>query len=155
MKIVTKLVIQILSLIVLPVIFLNASYAGEITGTWQTVDDKTQEVRSLIELRIDDDKLYGKITKIFPQPGQPKEPTCDLCESELKGAPILGLQIINGLSLDDEVWKDGTILDPDNGKLYNCRIWLEGDVLKVRGYIGFFYGTQEWLRHTTSDSQAE
>ena len=46
-------------------------------------------------------------------------------------------------------WKGGKILDPENGKSYDCKIWLEEgkpDVLKVRGYIAFFYRTQEWYR---------
>ena len=36
------------------------------------------------------------------------------------------------------------ILDPENGKTYDCEIWLENDKLKVRGYIAFFYRTQTW-----------
>jgi len=51
-----------------------------------------------------------------------------------------------GLSLRKGKWRDGRILDPNNGKYYDCQIWLEDNKLKVRGYIGFFYRTQEWIR---------
>ena len=36
--------------------------------------------------------------------------------------------------------------DTKNGKNYKCSIWLDGDKLKVRGYIGVFYETQTWTR---------
>ena len=40
-------------------------------------------------------------------------------------------------------------IDPDNGKTYSCTIWLNDankDKLNVRGYIGPFFRTQEWIR---------
>ena len=40
----------------------------------------------------------------------------------------------------------GTIMDPDNGKTYKCKMWVKGDVLTSRGYIGFLYRTQQWFR---------
>ena len=36
-------------------------------------------------------------------------------------------------------WSGGTIYDPQEGKIYKCRLWFEdGDfsVLRARGYIG-------------------
>ena len=45
-----------------------------------------------------------------------------------------------------EEWKDGTILDPENGSVYDCKLWVEGGRLKVRGYVAFFYRTQTWVR---------
>jgi len=37
-------------------------------------------------------------------------------------------------------------MDPETGKVYDCKIWLENGQLKVRGYVAFFYRTQTWLR---------
>jgi uncharacterized protein (DUF2147 family) len=37
-------------------------------------------------------------------------------------------------------------MDPETGKVYDCKLWLEGDVLKVRGYVAFFFRTQTWRR---------
>jgi len=40
-------------------------------------------------------------------------------------------------------------MDPENGKVYDCKVWVdedEPDKLNVRGYIGFFYRTQNWYR---------
>ena len=117
-----------------------------ITGTWKTIDDETRKVRSLVELTIKDNKLYGTITKLFPNEGEADNPLCDKCSNEKKDQPILGLQIIDGLTLKQNEWKDGQILDPNNGKTYDCKIWLENGKLQVRGYIGFFFRTQEWIR---------
>ena len=36
--------------------------------------------------------------------------------------------------------------NPKNGKTYKCAIWLDGQNLKVRGYLGPFYETQVWKR---------
>lgn len=33
-----------------------------------------------------------------------------------------------------------------HNKDYKCSIWMEGNKLKVRGYIGFLYETQTWTR---------
>ena len=46
-------------------------------------------------------------------------------------------------------YKGGTILDPQKGKEYDCKIWLEEDdtnKLNVRGYISFLFRTQNWYR---------
>jgi uncharacterized protein (DUF2147 family) len=43
-------------------------------------------------------------------------------------------------------YKGRTILDPEDGKVYKAEIWTEDGKLKVRGYVGFFYRTQTWLR---------
>lgn len=45
---------------------------------------------------------------------------------------------------EGKVDSGGRILDPDNGKTYSCKIWREGDTLKVRGYVAFFFKTQTW-----------
>jgi uncharacterized protein (DUF2147 family) len=57
--------------------------------------------------------------------------------------------IVKDLILEDDVWEEGTILDPKSGKVYDCYINLEdANTLKVRGYLGFsFLGrTQIWKR---------
>ena len=57
------------------------------------------------------------------------------------------MEIIKDLDQDDDEFEDGTILDPENGKIYDCKIWLEDkNTLNVRGYIAFFYRNKEWIR---------
>ena len=56
------------------------------------------------------------------------------------------MEIIRDLVPDGEAWNDGTILDPKNGSVYDCKLWLEDGKLKVRGYVAFFFRTQTWVR---------
>ena len=46
------------------------------------------------------------------------------------------------------MWESGTVIDPDNGKTYRASLTpIEGGAkLQLRGYIGFFYRTQVWVR---------
>ena len=47
----------------------------------------------------------------------------------------------------DNVWTNGKIYDPTNGKTYKVKLWFDGDkVLKMRGYIGPFFDTSEWKK---------
>lgn len=44
-------------------------------------------------------------------------------------------------------WENGNIYDPTKGKTYKVKLWFESDkVLKMRGYIGPFYDTSEWIK---------
>ena len=63
------------------------------------------------------------------------------------------MQIVRGLEWNGSEWEDGTIVDPENGKTYTVKMWIDAskpDKLNVRGYIGPFYRTQTWTR-TTKD----
>ena len=61
---------------------------------------------------------------------------------------------LNGDKLDGKIvwlkkgdkWEGGKIYNPKNGKTYKCSIWLEGNNLKVRGYVAMFYETQVWTK---------
>ena len=143
-----NILIALLLIVVSPNAF---SKEAKITGIWKTIDDDTKQVRSLVEISIQDKQLYGKIIKLFPQDGDPENPVCEKCEGDRKNKLILGLQIIDGLTLKKNKWRDGEILDPNNGKTYDCRIWEEDGKLMVRGYIGFFFRTQEWLRYQSNE----
>jgi len=116
-------------------------------GKWKTVDEKTGKVVSEVELYEQGGKLFGKIvglTDPVNAQGQPKK--CSACTGEDKDQPIVGLVIIKGLSPDKDRYKGGTILDPDDGKVYKAEVWEEGGTLKVRGYLGVFYRTQTWVK---------
>jgi len=114
-----------------------------ILGQWQTVDDKTGKTNATVELYEQDGKVYGKIAQLFQETGKP-EPVCTKCIDERKDQKVRGMVIIKDLDKKGNEWSGGTILDPKEGKIYKCKIWLEEGKLKVRGYIGFFFRTQTW-----------
>jgi uncharacterized protein (DUF2147 family) len=117
-------------------------------GKWKTFDDETGELKSIINIWEEDGILFGTIEKIFPKPDEDPDPLCDKCPGELKDQPVIGMTIMKDLTRSGKQWKGGTILDPDNGKTYSCKIEVieAGKKLKVRGFIGFSLlgRTQYW-----------
>jgi uncharacterized protein (DUF2147 family) len=120
--------------------------AQSIVGKWKTIDDETGKPKSVVEIFLKDGKAYGKVIKLFREKGQNPDPLCDECTDSRKGQKVLGMTIITQMEQDDDEWADGEILDPNNGKIYDCKLWVEDGNLKVRGYIAFFYRTQTWIR---------
>ncbi len=122
---------------------------NSVTGKWRTIDDDTGEVKSIVEITKEDVKLYGEIVQLFNEDPN-YDPLCTECEGKLKNKKIIGMQIINGLTKEDGKWVgDDGILDPDNGKFYDVKIWVDEEdpkKLNVRGYIAFLYRTQTWIR---------
>lgn len=116
-------------------------------GRWKTIDDETGRPKSIIVIWEAGGMLYGRIEQLLnTEPGK-EDPLCDKCEGALYNKKVIGMTIMNNLRRDGNEWSGGTILDPKKGKLYNCKIWLESaNVLKVRGYVAFFYRTQTWYR---------
>jgi len=116
-------------------------------GTWKTVDDKTGKVKSEVQIYEEGGKLFGKITSLSdPLDKQGKPRICTECKGADKDKPIVGLVILKDLSLSKDRYKGGTILDPEDGKVYKAEVWIEDGKLKVRGYISLFYKTQTWIK---------
>jgi hypothetical protein len=116
-------------------------------GKWKTVDEKSGQVTSEVELYEQGGKLFGKIIGLpEPNDAQGKPKTCTKCQGADKDKPIVGLVIVKDLGPSGDRYKGGTILDPEDGKVYKAEIWSEEGKLKVRGYLGPFYKTQTWLK---------
>ncbi len=131
------------------VVLMTGAYAQEniIVGKWKTIDDKTKEPKSIVHIFERDGKYFGQIETLFIKPGENPEPTCDKCPDNdpRKDQPTKGMEILKDLVKKENEYSGGTILDPKEGKIYNCKLWLEDGNLMVRGYIAFFYRTQIWL----------
>ncbi|MBV9116410.1 MAG: DUF2147 domain-containing protein [Acetobacteraceae bacterium] len=117
-------------------------------GEWRTIDDNTHQPRAIVRIFERNGRLYGVVEKsLVPHP---RHRTCDGCTDDRKGQPILGMEIIRGLERDGDQWDGGTILDPENGKVYRCKMMLRdgGRELAVRGFIGLALlgRTQIWER---------
>jgi len=118
-------------------------------GTWHSIDDKTQEIKSEIEIVDNGGVLTGRVAKLLRK-GAKQDATCDECNDDRKGKPILGMEIIRGAKkvAGKDVWEDGKILDPENGKAYTLRLTpIEGGKkLEVRGSVLGIGRTQTWKR---------
>ncbi|MDR6467044.1 uncharacterized protein (DUF2147 family) [Paraburkholderia graminis] len=119
-------------------------------GTWQTIDDHTGQPKALVQI-VDSGNgtLSGKVIKGLGPNDQPDR-RCTACTDARKDQPILGMTIIDDMKKDGDAWDHGQILDPENGKLYKCKMRLEdgGNKLVVRGYIGvsLLGRSQTWVR---------
>jgi uncharacterized protein (DUF2147 family) len=136
---------KVLFILALSILNFNLN-AQDIFGKWKTIDDETGKPKSIVEITKKDGKAYGKILKLFREPDEEQDPLCDDCADYRKDKRIIGMTIITDMEQDDDEWEDGEILDPKNGKIYDCKLWVDDDgTLKVRGYIAFFFRTQTWL----------
>ena len=122
--------------------------SAQLAGKWKTIDDSSGKPRSIVEITEKGGIFQGRIIHLFPQPGKEADPVCTKCEvgDPRHGQKIKGMEIIRSMKKDGDELAGGTILDPESGNVYRCRMWLEGKMLKVRGYLGPFYRTQTWHR---------
>ena len=138
---------------VLVVILLQFTFSAngqQIVGQWKTIDDETKKERSIVEIYKVGDRYAGKIIKLQRSLEDDPDPVCDDCDPDDSRylQKIIGMEIIQDMAFDksSNEYVDGTILDPESGSEYQCKLWLsEEGTLKVRGYIAFFYRTQTWL----------
>jgi len=117
-------------------------------GLWKTIDDETKQEKSLVRITESAGVLSGRIEKIVDPAKQ--DSVCDKCEDARKGQKVLGMTIVEGVKKNagEPHWDGGTILDPNNGKTYKVRMTPKdgGKALEVRGFIGFFFRNQQWIR---------
>ena len=118
-------------------------------GLWRSIDDKTGEAKAEIRIAETDGALNARIEKVLRRDAKP-DAKCDECKDERKGQPMVGLEIIRGAKKADgrDVWENGRILDPENGREYRLRLTPTdgGRKLDVRGSVGPFWRTQTWVR---------
>ena len=128
------------------------SFAEDIIGLWQSIDDKTGAPKALVEIRKEADNTYaGKVVKLTPRAGYTPKETCVNCPPPYTNKPIIGLDVVTGLkSTDGFNYTSGRILDPNTGKLYSMKAKLSsnGKRLHLRGYLGIsaLGRNQIWIR---------
>lgn len=127
--------------------FFNSVFSQTVIGKWKTIDDSTGKARSIINIYKHNDEIYGKIIELLEK--EKRDKRCIECEDERKDKPILGMIILSDLTSKSDKYYTGKILHPGKGEEYRCKIWVDEnnpDILNVRGYIAFFYRTQQWKR---------
>ena len=133
-------------LLVLGVNAYAADQSGDtILGKWLTENGK-----SLVDVYHCGDAYCGKIVWLKEPLKDGKEKVDDKNPDESKrNVKIVGLEILKRLQAKGPgKWGGGRIYDPEKGKTYKCKAWMEGDALKFRGYIGFSLlgRTTTWTR---------
>jgi uncharacterized protein (DUF2147 family) len=123
--------------------------ANSPVGQWHTLDEKTGELKSMVVIFEHQGAIKGRVEKVLRKGADPAA-KCDKCSDDRKNQPVVGLEIIRGAkkASGKNVWEDGEILDPENGKTYALRLTPieNGAKLEVRGSFGPIGRTQTWVR---------
>jgi uncharacterized protein (DUF2147 family) len=125
----------------------NAQTADAILGKWINPSGEGQ-----IQIYKKGNLFFGKLAWIKePDDKATGKPKLDVNnpDKSLQSRPILGLELLKNFKFDgDDVYEDGTIYDPKSGKTYSCKMTLNGNKLKIRGFVGIsLLGRSEvWTR---------
>jgi uncharacterized protein (DUF2147 family) len=123
------------------------AWASSPAGKWRTVDDKTGQVESVVRIWESDGKMFGAVDQLYTQP---RDVRCDRCRGDQHNQRVEGMTIMWDLVPEGKGWGKGHVLDPKDGKVYNCKIEVspDGKTLSVRGFVGvsLFGRTQKWHR---------
>ena len=137
-----KTVFLSLALMVAAVVSAQVPFLGE----WVTIDDASGEKKSVVNIyQADNGMYYGQIVTLFEDPNA----LCTECKDADYNQPIVGLTIVRDMQLVEGELRGGKVLDPENGKLYYAKIYLEKGNLILRGSLdkrGLLGRSQTWIR---------
>ena len=113
---------------------LNSFSQGTIVGKWQHKDD------NIIEIYKYGDRYYGKFVWVKDH-------------SDWKDKLLVSGAVYK---TENNAYEGGAIIDPDNGKVYDLKMWVEGDnnilrygsnyILKLRGSADLTSKVLEYTR---------
>jgi uncharacterized protein (DUF2147 family) len=130
-------------------------------GYWLSRDEKTGQDTGGWRIYQEGGLLYGKILFVTAYPQDVK---AEKCKDSYRGfplpgkvsrMPVVGTPWIFGLSpYRRGEWRGGSIINPEDGSMYGCRIIYHPadggrygtDTLEVRGSIGPIGRSQYWRR---------
>ncbi len=140
--------ICLLALLILPMVsFAQKAVAGDaILGVWFNAEKDAK-----IDVYKVGNKFFGKVIWLQNPLDKNRKPKTDIenPDPKLQSRPRLGLIVLTDLAYKSGTkYEKGKIYDPKSGKTYSCQAELEGNVLKLRGYIGvsLIGKTSEWTR---------
>lgn len=122
--------------------------ADDVVGYWKTIDDQTKKAQSIIGIYEYQGKYYGRIVATFDD----FEKIADTMDAPKKRAPgvkgnafYAGMDIIWDLKKNGTKYTNGSILDPEHGRIYGAELWTEKGNLIVRGKLFIFGRNQTWI----------
>ena len=136
-------------------VFSTGAFAVTPERYWKSIDDRTGEQLSIVEVKKKPDGTYtGTIVYRYTVLGGGNILTnCVKCPEPFKNKPILGLQIAQGLKEDPKNqnhYIDGRVLEPKTGNIYEGKAQLsaDGKRIRMRGYMGISVlgRTVVWIR---------
>ena len=122
-----------------------AQWSDAVIGTWLSEDGKGK-----IQIYKSGNAYYGKLSwlkePIDPDTGKPKLDK-ENPDDALQSQSLLGKVILTDFVFEDGYWQEGEIYDPESGKTYDCKMWLQDkDHLQIKGYWHFIHRIDTWTR---------
>ena len=124
------------------ILFTSTSFAATPEGFWKSIDDRTGEPLSLIEIKQEKDGTYsGTIIHRYPNQGGHTLTHCTKCPEPFKDKPLVGLKILTGfqeLAKKPGYYVNGKVVDAKSGGVYKgkANVSKNGRRLHMRGYVG-------------------
>jgi uncharacterized protein (DUF2147 family) len=123
-----------------------AQQTPPVAGRWLVEDRK-----GVIEIYPCADKICGKLAWLSEPNNDDGKPKLDRNNPDpaLRQQPLCGLTMLHNFrQVEPNRWGEGLIYNPENGKTYHATMTLDGNLLKLRGYVGIplFGETQTWTR---------
>jgi uncharacterized protein (DUF2147 family) len=112
----------------------NAQSADNVVGKWLNKDGDAH-----IQIYKKGNTYAGKLVWFKTPNDEIGKPKLDKNNpnDKLKNRSVLGLEILTGFVFENGTWNDGKIYDPKSGKVYSCKLSLDGiNKLNIRGYVG-------------------
>jgi uncharacterized protein (DUF2147 family) len=143
-----RLMLSLLLLFTTLVSFAPKDNADAVVGTWLNGTKKGH-----VQIYKQGGTYFGKLIHLTepndPATGKPKTDIHNTDASK-QSRPLLNLPLMYNFKYDGgNIWSDGKIYNPEDGKEYNCKMTLKNpNTLEVRGYVGIslFGKTQIWTR---------
>lgn len=122
-----------------------SAQTDNIIGVWLTEDKEAQ-----VEIFKSNNLYVGKIIWLR-EPNNPRtgKPWLDDKNKDAKKRvlPLIGSFMLWDFKYDDKEYVGGKVYDSRDGKTYAGKLWLTNkNTLKMRGYVGFFYSTETWIK---------
>lgn len=127
--------LKVFSFFVLMLAAVSTMAQDQICKTWYN-----QEKTSKVQVYLTTAGTYAAKIIWLKEPlvnGKPRTDVENPDESK-RSTPVMGMVILKGLkknATDPNLYENGTIYDPKNGKTYGCKITFKGNTMDLRGYI--------------------
>lgn len=150
---------RLLNGLILVFLIINTQvFAEDVTGFWKTIDDKTGKPQSIVAVYEYQGKYYGRMIETINDETGQIDNTIERPKNRaegVKGHPYYsGLDFIWGLEKKGNRYTNGHIMDPHEGKIYGCEMWLKDGNLIVRGEVLVFGRNETWPPATDADFPA-
>lgn len=145
-----KKIMLVLILCLCNIALLIASKPDDVVGKWRTANGK-----GVIEIYKSKNGTYeGRVLGGDPQKdknGNPVMTDVKNPDPNKRHLPTRGMVILTNFVFEDDEWIDGNVYNPEDGKDYSCKIWMDDyNTLNLRGYVGISLlgRTEKWTRIT-------